>query len=47
MQTVLLGSSNSAIVELMIPEKGQFSMVDHEYADAEAGALGIIDATGK
>lgn len=47
MQTVLLGASSSAIVELLIPEKGKFVMVDHEFADAEAGAMGNIDATGE
>ena len=46
-QTVLLGASNGAIVEFLIPEKGKFVMVDHEFADANAGAIGIIDATGE
>ncbi len=45
-QSVLLGASNSAIVEFIIPEKGKYIMVDHEFADANAGALGLIDATG-
>jgi nitrite reductase (NO-forming) len=44
-QTVLLGASNSAIVEFEIPEKGKYIMVDHEFADANAGAIGLIDAT--
>ena len=47
MQTVLLGSSNGAIVEFMIPEAGQYIMVDHHFANASQGALGLIDATGK
>jgi nitrite reductase (NO-forming) len=47
MQTVLLGSSNSAIVEFMIPEVGQYIMVDHHFANASQGAIGLIDATGK
>ena len=47
MQTVLLGSSNSAIVEFMIPEAGQYIMVDHHFANASQGAIGLIDATGK
>ena len=34
MQTVLLGSSNSAIVELIVPEAGQYIMVDHHFAHA-------------
>src|SRR3954463_14019944 len=33
-QTVLLGSSNSAIVEFMIPEEGSYIMVDHHFANA-------------
>ena len=46
MQTVLLGSSNSAIVELLIPEAGQYIMVDHHFANASQGAIGLLDATG-
>ena len=46
MQTVLLGSSNSAIAELLIPEAGQYIMVDHHFANASQGAIGVIDATG-
>lgn len=45
MQTVLLGSSNSAIVEMLIPEAGQFIMVDHHFANASQGAIGLIDAS--
>lgn len=44
MQTVLLGSSSSAIVEFMIPEAGQYIMVDHHFANASQGAIGLIDA---
>jgi nitrite reductase (NO-forming) len=47
MQTVLLGSSNSAIVEFMIPEAGSYIMVDHHFANASQGAIGLIDAGGK
>jgi len=46
MQTVLLGSSCSAIVEFMIPEAGKYVMVDHHFANATQGAIGLIDATG-
>ena len=46
MQTVLLGSSNSAIVEFMIPEDGSYIMVDHHFANASQGAIGLIDAGG-
>ncbi|HZZ93741.1 MAG TPA: multicopper oxidase domain-containing protein [Usitatibacter sp.] len=47
MQTVLLGSSNSAIVEFMIPEKGSYILVDHHFANASQGAIGLVDAGGK
>ena len=47
MQTVLLGSSNSAIVEFMIPEKGSYIMVDHHFANASQGAIGLIAADDK
>jgi nitrite reductase (NO-forming) len=47
MQTVLLGSSSGAIVEFVIPEAGQYIMVDHHFANASQGAIGLIDAGGK
>jgi nitrite reductase (NO-forming) len=42
MQTVLLGSSNSATVEFVIPEAGSYIMVDHHFANASQGAIGLI-----
>lgn len=42
MQTVLLGASNGAVVEFMIPEAGSYAFVDHEFADAAKGAVGKI-----
>jgi nitrite reductase (NO-forming) len=47
MQTVLLGSSSSAIVEFVVPEAGGYVFVDHHFANASQGAVGIIDAGGK
>jgi nitrite reductase (NO-forming) len=47
MQTVLLGSSSSAIVELVVPEAGGYTFVDHQFANASQGAVGVIDAGGK
>ena len=47
MQTVLLGSSNGAIVEFVIPEAGSYVMVDHHFANASQGAVGLIAAGGK
>jgi nitrite reductase (NO-forming) len=46
MQTVLLGSSGAAIVEFVIPEAGKYVMVDHHFANASQGAIGLIDAGG-
>lgn len=45
-QTVLLGSSNSAIVEFIVPEAGSYVMVDHHFANASQGAIGLIAAGG-
>jgi nitrite reductase (NO-forming) len=46
MQTALLGSSSGAIVEFVIPEAGSYVMVDHHFANASQGAIGIIAAGG-
>ena len=43
-QTVLLGSSNAAIVEFVVPEAGNYIMVDHHFANASQGAIGLIGA---
>ena len=47
MQTVLLGSSNSAIVEFVVPEDGSYIMVDHHFANASQGAIGLISTSAK
>jgi nitrite reductase (NO-forming) len=47
MQTVLLGSSSSAIVEFMIPEDGSYIMVDHHFANASQGAIGLVSTAAK
>src|SRR5215467_10368065 len=47
MQTVLLGSSNSAIVEFVIPEEGSYIMVDHHFANASQGAIGLVSTAAK
>ena len=47
MQTVLLGSSNSATVEFIIPEDGSYIMVDHHFANASQGAIGLISTAAK
>lgn len=46
MQTVLLGSSSSAITEFVIPEAGAYTMVDHHFANASQGAVGVITTGG-
>ena len=43
MQTTLLGSSNSATVEFVIPEDGSYIMVDHHFANASQGAIAHLD----
>ena len=44
MQTVLLGASNGAVMEFIVPEPGSYKLVDHEFADAERGASGTLKA---
>jgi len=44
MQTVLLGASSSATIDMIIPEEGKYILVDHEFADAEKGATGTLKA---
>ena len=47
MQTVLLGASNGAVMEFIVPEEGHYVLVDHEMADAEKGAKGLIITKSK
>ena len=42
LQTVPLGASNSAVLEFIAPEEGDYVLVDHELADAMKGAVGHI-----
>jgi len=42
LQTVLLGASNGAVVEFVVPEDGDYILVDHEFADAQKGAVGRL-----
>jgi nitrite reductase (NO-forming) len=44
MQSVYLGPASGTIVEFVIPEKGNYTFVDHSFADATMGAVGIIKA---
>jgi nitrite reductase (NO-forming) len=47
LQTVQLGASSSAIVEFTVPEKGDYIMVDHFFANAALGAVGLISVSDK
>lgn len=47
MQTVLLGASGSATMDLIVPEAGKYTLIDHEFADAEKGATGTLVAGDK
>jgi len=47
MQTVLLGASNGAVVEFIVPEAGKYVMVDHQMVDAERGAKGVIQTRAR
>ncbi|MEX0721998.1 MAG: multicopper oxidase domain-containing protein [Balneolaceae bacterium] len=44
MQTVLLGASGSATMDFIVPEEGSYTLIDHEFADAEKGATGTLKA---
>lgn len=44
MQTVLLGASSSATMDFIVPEEGKYILIDHEFADAEKGATGTLEA---
>ena len=44
MQSVYLGPASGAIVEFVIPEKGNYTFVDHSFAYATMGAIGSIVA---
>jgi nitrite reductase (NO-forming) len=47
LQTALIGSSNGAVLEFVVPEEGRYVLVDHEFADASKGAVGQIVAMSK
>lgn len=44
MQTVLLGASGSATIDMIVPEEGKYILIDHEFVDAEKGATGTLKA---
>lgn len=44
MQAVLVGPAQGAIMEFVLPEKGNYTFVDHSFANAEMGAAGVFAA---
>jgi nitrite reductase (NO-forming) len=44
MQAVLVGPAQGAIMEFVLPEKGKYTFVDHSFANATMGAIGILAA---
>lgn len=44
MQSVYLGPASGAVLEFVIPEKGSYTFVDHSFADATMGAIGVFEA---
>lgn len=44
LQTILLGASSSATIDMIVPEEGKYILIDHEFADAEKGATGTLKA---
>lgn len=44
MQAVLVGPAQGAIIEFVLPEKGEFTFVDHSFANAQMGAAGVFSA---
>jgi nitrite reductase (NO-forming) len=47
LQTVPLGASNGAVLEFIAPEEGDYVLVDHEFADAQKGAVGHIRVSSR
>lgn len=47
MQTVTLGASNDAVPEFVPPEEGDDVLVEHEFADAQQGAVGHIRVSSR
>lgn len=43
-QTILVGASGSATIDMIVPEEGKYILIDHEFVDAEKGATGTLIA---
>ncbi|MBL7697813.1 MAG: multicopper oxidase domain-containing protein [Chitinophagaceae bacterium] len=44
MQAALVGPAQGAVIEFVLPEKGEYTFVDHSFANATVGALGVFAA---
>jgi nitrite reductase (NO-forming) len=44
LQAMLVGPAQGAIMEFVLPEKGQYTFVDHSFANATIGAMGVFIA---
>ncbi len=44
LQTMMLGASNGAVLDVIVPEQGSYTFVDHSFANKEKGAAGKIVA---
>lgn len=44
MQSAYIGPASGAVLEFVIPEKGSYTFVDHSFADATMGAIGVFKA---
>jgi hypothetical protein len=40
---VQFGASGGGVLEFIAPEEGMYTLVDHEFADAQRGAVGYIE----
>lgn len=41
--SVYLGPASGAIIDFVLPEKGNYTFVDHSFADAKWGAMGVFN----
>lgn len=44
MQAVLVGPAQGSVMEFVLPEKGHYTFVDHSFANATMGAIGVFAA---
>ncbi len=44
LQSIYVGPASSAVIDVVFPEKGSYTFLDHSFADAEMGATGVFKA---